>query len=179
MTLTATLAGSPSRIHFAGVHLRDRGRRDRFAETEEQLVDRPAERTFDGGDGLGHRKGFHAILQQGEVERDVVADDVGPRRQELAELDVGRAEPGDGSGQPVAAAAPQGTPLVKSRAIRQPNFGRPESWSPGSAATTPSRTMIQPARTSLSAAPTSLMPNVRRGVRQSFQPECSAAMPPE
>src|SRR5690606_17427352 len=34
---------------------------------------------------------------------------------------------------------------LASRASRQPSLGRPESWSPGAAATTPSRTMIQPA----------------------------------
>src|SRR5262245_66025084 len=41
--------------------------------------------------------------------------------------------------------------------MRQPSFGRPQSWSPGRAATTPSRTMIQPALTSLKPAPTVLI----------------------
>ena len=45
----------------------------------------------------------HLVLQHGEIERDVVADDIGPCRQELAELDVGRPEPDDRLGQPVAA----------------------------------------------------------------------------
>ena len=44
----------------------------------------------------------------GEIERDVVADDIGPRRQELAELDIGRAEPRDRVGEPLAAAAADG-----------------------------------------------------------------------
>ena len=129
------------------MHLRDRGRGDRLAEALVELADRPAERALDGRDRLGLREGLHAVLQQGEIERDVVADDVRPRRQELAELDIGWAEPRDRVGQPLAAAAAHARcGAVNSRATRQPNFGRPASWSPGSAATTPSRTMIQPAR---------------------------------
>ncbi|MGT2464417.1 hypothetical protein ACVOMV_00875 [Mesorhizobium atlanticum] len=46
---------------------------------------------------------------------------------------------------------------MKSRATLQPNFGMPESSSPGSAATTPSRTSTQPALTSLKAAATLLI----------------------
>src|SRR5690606_5957585 len=45
------------------------------------------------------------------------------------------------------------------RAARQPVRGRPVSCSPGSAATTPSRTMIQPARIRRRYAPMVLMPD--------------------
>ena len=42
--------------------------------------------------------------QQRQIERDVVADDVGPRGEELAELDIGGAETCDCRGKTVAAA---------------------------------------------------------------------------
>ena len=54
-----------------------------------------AERGLDDADrGLpAHRR--HAVLQALEFEGDLGPDDVGPGREELAELDVGRAEPVD------------------------------------------------------------------------------------
>ena len=44
-----------------------------------------------------HRR--HSILQPLEFERDFRPDDVGPRRQKLPHLDVGRAETVDGAGK--------------------------------------------------------------------------------
>ena len=43
--------------------------------------------------GLGLRERRHVVLQRFQIARQRHADHVGPRRQELAELDVGRAEP--------------------------------------------------------------------------------------
>ena len=103
--LDGDLGGHAVAVDLGGVDLRDRGGGDRLAEAQEKLADRPAERAFDGRDGIGHRKGFHAVLQQRQIERDVVADHVGAGGEELAELDIGRAEPGDRRGKPVAAAA--------------------------------------------------------------------------
>ena len=81
------------------VDLRDRGGGDRFAEAVEQRVDFRAERRLDDADrGLAaHRR--HPILQALQFERDFRPDDVGPGRQKLAHLDVGRAEPVDGAGE--------------------------------------------------------------------------------
>src|SRR5690606_40339104 len=59
---------------------------------------------------------------------------------------------------------------ASSRATRQPNFGAPESSSPGKAATTPSRTSTQPARASRKAAPRLLMPRVLSSRRPSKLP---------
>ena len=79
--------------------LRDRGGRDRLAELGEDRLDRPVRRRLDRGARLRHREGRHPVLQGREVLGDLHADDIGPRRQELAELDIGRAEPGQGRRQ--------------------------------------------------------------------------------
>ena len=109
--LDGDLDGSAVALDLGSVDLRDRGGGDRFAEAQEKFADRPAERTFDGRDGIGHRKGFHAVLQQRQIERDVVADHVGTGGEELAELDIGRAEPCDRRRKPVATAFAQSPAL--------------------------------------------------------------------
>jgi hypothetical protein len=96
-TFTATV--------FGAMHLRDRGGGDRRAEALEQLRHRLAESLGDGGLRLRLRKRRHPILQGFEIAGDFLADDVRPRRQELAELDVGRTEPGKSGGEPHGAAA--------------------------------------------------------------------------
>ena len=92
--------------HFGRVHLRDRGGRHRFTEACVEIAYRPAERGLRLGRRLRPGKGRHLVLQHGKIDGDVVADDVRPGRQELAELDIGRAEPCHGSRQPVAAPVP-------------------------------------------------------------------------
>ena len=77
------------------MHLGDRRGGDRLAEFDEQRVDRRAERGFERGDGGGAVDRRHAVLKLLQLDRDPGADDVGPRGEELAELDVGRAEPVD------------------------------------------------------------------------------------
>ncbi len=81
------------------VNLRDRGRRDRFAEVHKHRLDLGAEGGLDDGDrGLAaHRR--HPVLQALELEGDLGPDDVGPGRQELPHLDVGGPEPIDRAGK--------------------------------------------------------------------------------
>ena len=120
--LDGDLAGCRRRVDFGRMDLRDGGGGNRFAETDEEIVDRAAERALDGGDRLAARKGRHPVLQLGEVERHVVADDVGPRRQELAELDIGGAEPVDAPATAgrCAAAADARAAASAGCAMRQP-----------------------------------------------------------
>ena len=74
---------------------RSRRRRSARRSVHEQLVDRPAERFLDLRARQRGREGRHPVLQAGKIVGDVGADDVGPRREELAELDIGRPEPVD------------------------------------------------------------------------------------
>ena len=69
-------------------------------EARKHLAQRLAERRRDRRLGFGLRKRRHLVLQAFEIARERNADDIGPRRQELAELDVGRAEPGERSRKP-------------------------------------------------------------------------------
>jgi hypothetical protein len=89
------------RLHFGTVHLRDRGRGDRIAERGKRLRNRAAQRGGHGGFRLRARERRHAVLQALQVAGDRDADHVGPRRQELAELHIGRPEPGQRGGEPV------------------------------------------------------------------------------
>ena len=108
MSLTATSRSPLGVAHPRLVHLGDRRGGDRFAEFDEQRIDRRAERGFERGDGGGAVDGRHAVLKLLQLGRDPRADDVGPRGEELAELDVGRAEPVDRRRQ--AAEAVRGAP---------------------------------------------------------------------
>ena len=98
---------------FGRMHLRDRRRRDRFAETCKEFAYRPAERRFDKGHRLLFGEGLHLVLEHGEIDGDVVADDIRPRRQKLAELDVGRTQPRNGIRQALGPAAAAGTATSK------------------------------------------------------------------
>jgi hypothetical protein len=80
-------------LQFCAMDLRDRGRCDGRTELLENSLDRAAMRRFDRGLRLSHREWLHPVLQGREVGGDLHADDIGPRRQELAELDIGRPEP--------------------------------------------------------------------------------------
>ena len=91
------------RDHLGAMHLRDRGRGDRRAERRVGLRQRLAERGDDHRLGLGLRERRHLVLQRFQIARQRHADDVGPRRQELAELDVGRPELGQRGGEPALA----------------------------------------------------------------------------
>ena len=58
------------------------------------VVDGRAQRRLDGGARLALRERRQAVLQRGEIAGELAADDVGAGGEELAELDVGRAERG-------------------------------------------------------------------------------------
>jgi hypothetical protein len=74
------------------VDLRDGGGRDGFAEIREEVIDPHVELALHGPlRGCGGKRG-QLVLQDAELHGEVVADDVGAGRQDLSELDVGRAE---------------------------------------------------------------------------------------
>ena len=85
---------------LAAMHLRDRRRRDRGAETRESLIYRAFQRGRDRGFGFGLREWRQAVLQRFEVARHRHADHVGPGCQELAELEIGRTHPLQRARQP-------------------------------------------------------------------------------
>jgi hypothetical protein len=75
------------------MHLGDRGGRDRpLLEAGEQRLDRAAKLALDCGAGGGAVEGRQPVLQLGEVGRQLLAEEVGAGREELAELDERRAE---------------------------------------------------------------------------------------
>ncbi len=75
------------------MHLADgRGRDRRLVELEEELVDREPELLFDDLLRLLEGERRDLVLERLQLEDDVRRDDVRPRREELAELDEGRAE---------------------------------------------------------------------------------------
>jgi hypothetical protein len=76
------------------VDLRDRGGGDRLAERDEQRAHGLAQCGLDGAERHLLGEGRDPVLQLLQVEGGPHADDVRPGRQELAELDVGRAEAG-------------------------------------------------------------------------------------
>ena len=75
------------------VHLADRGGRDRGRiEVGEELLDRETEVLADHALDVLVRERPHVVLERLELDQDVRRDDVGPRREQLAELDEGRPE---------------------------------------------------------------------------------------
>ena len=75
------------------VDLADRRRRDRLAvELEEEALDRLTEVLADDALDLLVRERAHVVLEPAELGDDVRRQDVGPHREELAELDERRAE---------------------------------------------------------------------------------------
>ena len=87
------------------MHLRHRGRRHRLAEGQKHLVDLLAQRLLDDLDRRLAPERLHAVLQGGQRIGDFAADDIGPRRQELPELHIGRADLREGAHQRFRAAA--------------------------------------------------------------------------
>ena len=75
---------------LGAVHLGDGGRRQRRAETREQGFDRLAKGAFDLRPRLGFGKRRQPVLEVLQRTRHLHSDNVGPRRQHLAELDIGR-----------------------------------------------------------------------------------------
>ena len=108
------------------VDLGDRGSADHFAELDEEFVDLASERDLDFGNGELGRKGRHLVLKEAELGGDIRADDVGARRQKLAELDIRGPEPVQRARQIVRPLAPRGrAPLQKTgEAIGEHRPGR-------------------------------------------------------
>ena len=80
-------------VHDPGaMYLRDRGGGDRLAELDEHAVQRGLKRRLDPPDRDLARKRRDAVLQPLQFARHCDADDIGPRGEELAELDIGRSE---------------------------------------------------------------------------------------
>ncbi len=90
--LTATSRRLTLLDHDRLVHLGDRGRRDGRAELDEVVLEPATKSLFDGRTCLGIGERRQPILQVAEIRCQLNADDVGPRGEKLAELDVTRAE---------------------------------------------------------------------------------------
>jgi len=65
---------------------------DRRPELDEMMLELAAESFLDGRLRLGHGKRRQPVLQVSQIARDRGPDDVGSRGQELAELDIARAQ---------------------------------------------------------------------------------------
>ena len=89
-------------LGLAAMHLRDRGRGHRWPEARKRLRHRAFQRSRDHGLGLALRKRRQPVLQAFEVARHRNANHVGPRREKLSELEIGRAEPRQRARQPRA-----------------------------------------------------------------------------
>ena len=113
------------------VHLRDRGGGDGGAELGKMILQLAAERFLDGAARLGHGERRQVVLQQRQIAGELRADDVGARRQELAELDVAGAETGEGGGEARAAW------LAGAERCRQQGDRRRRRFGPGAAAAAP------------------------------------------
>ena len=96
---------------LGGMHLGDRGCRNRRIEARIKLADRPAERGFDFRAGKRFGEGRHPVLKTRQIVGDLGAHDVGAGGEELAELDPGRAQTLDRAGKPVGAFGAPGSAL--------------------------------------------------------------------
>ena len=75
------------------MYLTDRGRRNRDrVERREQRLQRRIEFALDHRAVLFEREWRDRVLKQAQLGRDIRGNKVGPRRQQLPELDEGRAE---------------------------------------------------------------------------------------
>ena len=88
------------RHHSGMVHLRNRRGRDRVRELGKQRLNRRTQFRRHHGAGLFHRERRQLVLQVLQLLSQILADNIRPGRQDLSELDVGRAQrrqrPGDG-----------------------------------------------------------------------------------
>ena len=168
-TFTATACAMPSVSISAAMHLRDRGRRHRWAEARKGLRQRPFQRRRDHGLGFALRKRRQPVLQAFQIARHGDADDVGPRRKELSELDD----------RPARAASARATAAGRisrrrrsiSRASRSANCPGGGTSEGSTTPNTPSRANTKPARASRATWVE------RRDHKR--QPECNATMPPD
>ena len=124
---------------------RSRRRRPAAPKMREHRVDRPAERGRDHRFRLALRKRRHLVLQPFEIAGERRADDIRPRRQELAELDVARPEPGQRRRQPRfrAAAGRRARSGARARSSGRAGAG---TIAGSTTPNTPSRANTKPAR---------------------------------
>ena len=135
----------------------------------ERLAQRPIEGGLDLALGVGLRERRHLVLQAFEVARERSADHVRPRRQELTELHVSRAEACQSGGEPVGRQrAPAGRSIRRAalRAIRAGSGSKVGSTSPSIA--------LAGEHQARATEPGEM----RRRSDHNRQPECSATMPP-
>ena len=153
------------------VHLRDRGRRDRIGEVREDIVDFDLELAFDhpardvGGEGV------ELVLQVLQLLGQFFAHDIGAGREDLPELDVGRAHRRHGAGhrrERLVAAFSDPCESPADRAGRDPDQWRGVHRV---------QHLAQGAGACERRADTDQAPDVDRAFHQIFQPECSAAIP--
>ena len=155
-------------LGLAAMHLRDRSRGHRRTEAGKRLRHRAFQRLRDDGLGLGLRKRRQPVLQAFQVARHGDADHVGPGRQKLSELQIGRAEPRQRARQPRAGFG-AGT-------FDQPR--QPQRELPGRR----HQARIDDAEHALAREHVSGADEPRdvgRRRNHKRQPECSATMPPE
>ena len=178
-------------LHFRRMHLRNRSCGNRFVKAYIKVVEGAAKRTLDRSLCRRMREESHAVLQLRQVVGHVDADDIGSRRQELADLHVGRPEPLDGLGQAVAARLGLGALAGEDADERfgQADGGRQSFRRKRNDHAFAHQHPADPEEAEIYVESTHrvsrsrLMPAENRfklfGVmRQSFQPECRAAMPP-
>jgi hypothetical protein len=104
------------------MHLGDRGRRDRrVVEAGEEGLERASELRLDGPSRLRAGERRQPVLQIRQVGRQLLADQVGARRQELAQLDEARSQFGQCPGQLLP--GPSLGPVARHQA-RQPDHAR-------------------------------------------------------
>ena len=103
--------------HLAAMHLRDRGRGHRRSQARKGLRHRAFQRCRNNGLGLLLRERRQAVLQAFEIARHHDADHVGPRGEELSELEIGRPQPCQRARQPRAGSG--AGPFDQSRQLHQ------------------------------------------------------------
>ena len=126
---------------------RSRRPRPRGPKLDEHLAHRPAERGLHRRLRLGLRERRHLVLQAFEVARERRAHHVGTRGEELTELHVARAEPGERRRQPHRRAG-AGRPLDQRARAAAPAAPAPAADADRPIASTPSRANTKPARAS-------------------------------
>ena len=134
-----------------------------------------SKRRSDGGLRLGLRERRHPVLQALEVAGERRADDVGPRRQELAKLHIGGPERGERRRKPVGDSEPPSRRSI-SRAMRTPSARRRRQRRRIDGPNTPSRANTKPARPRRTRWANAEITAARRA--HSRQPECNATTPP-
>ena len=93
------------RVDLGAMHLRDRGGGDRGPNAANASFSGLPSAAVTTASASRARERRHLVLQAFEIAGERDADHVGPRRQELAELHVGRAELGQRGGEPAPRAS--------------------------------------------------------------------------